>query len=238
MFKNLKSLFIVDDGTSAKPKPSSSKKKPAKPAKKESKSADKPSDSAAEKHIPPPPPRTDGSGQVTEKFTTMLLKAIEANNIDGFDYIEFKQAIQGTDGMGMSEEMRYKSAFAVAKTMGVTSDYLIKTAQAYTSVLEKEQKKFLQTAKRQIQQRVGQRKDMLVKLEKAIEQKNQQIEQLKKEIEEHKQLLEKTKQEVSGAEDKILMTKADFEVSYQYIRQQLEDDISKMKQHLNNENNG
>ena len=235
MFKNLKSLFIVEDETAAKPKPSSAKKKSAKPAKKESKSTDKPSNSAAEKHVPPPPPRTDGSGQVTEKFTTMLLKAIEANNIDGFDYIEFKQAIQGTDGMGMSEEMRYKSAFAVAKTMGVTSDYLVKTAQAYGSVLAKEEGKFMQTVDRQIQQRVGQRKDMLLKLEKAIEQKNQQIEDLKKEIEEHKKLLEKTKQEVSGAQDKILTTKADFQVSYQYIRQQLDDDISKMKQYLSND---
>jgi len=189
---------------------------------------------ATEKHVPPPPPRTDGSGQVTEKFTTMLLKAIEANNIDGFDYIEFKQAIQGTDGMGMSEEMRYKSAFAVAKTMGVTSDYLIKTAQTYTSVLAKEEKKFLQTAERQIKQRVGQREDMLTKLEQTIKQKTQQIEHLKKEIEDHKKLLEKTKQEVSGAQDKILATKADFEVSYQYIRQQLDDDISKMKQYLSN----
>jgi len=121
MFKNLKSLFIVEDGTPTKPKPSPAKKKSAKSTKKEGKPVDKAGDSTAEKHIPPPPPRTDGSGQVTEKFTTMLLKAIEANNIDGFDYIEFKEAIQGTEGMGMSEEMRYKSAFAVAKTMGVTS---------------------------------------------------------------------------------------------------------------------
>jgi len=79
---------------------------------------------------------------------------------------------------------------------------------------------------------------MLTKLEQAIEQKTQKIEDLKKEIEEHKKLLEKTKQEVSGVQDKILATKADFEVSYQYIRQQLDDDISKMKQYLNNENNG
>lgn len=234
MFKNLKSLFIVEDETSPKPKPASTKKKSAKPTKKGSKPVDKTDHSAAEKHIPPPPPRTDGSGQVTEKFTTMLLKAIEANNIDGFDYIEFKQAIQGTDGMGMSEEIRYKSAFAVAKTMGVTSDYLIKTAQAYTGVLEKEQKKFMQTAERQIHQHVGQRKDMLTKLEQTIEQKTQKIEDLKKEIEEHKKLLEKTKKEVSGVQDKILMTKADFEVSYQHIRQQLDDDISKMKQYLSN----
>ena len=233
MFKNIKSLFIVEDETSAKPKKPSPNK--GKAAKKSTKPESKKEDSAAEKHIPPPPPRTDGSGQVTEKFTTMLLKAIEANNIDGFDYIEFKQAIQGTDGMGMSEEMRYKSAFAVAKTMGVTADYLVKTAQAYVSVLSKEEQKFMQTVERQIQQRVGQRKDAVVKLEQTIEQKTQQIEQLKKEIEDRKKLLEKTKQEVSGAQDKILATKADFEVSYQHIRQQLDDDISKMKQYLAND---
>lgn len=233
MFKNLKSLFVVDDGESAKkPKPSSAKKKPVK---KETKSADK---APAQKPVAPkptPPPRTGTQGQVNEKFTTTLLKAIEANNIDGFDYIEYKQAIKGTDGMGMSEEMRYKSAFAVAKTMGITSDYLIKTAQAYLGVLEKEDKKFMSTVERQIQQHVGQRKDMLVKLEQAIQQKTQQIEQLKKEIEEHQTLLEKTKGEVAGVQDKILTTKNDFTVSYQHIRQQLEDDISKMKQYLTNE---
>lgn len=229
MFKNIKSLFIVEDETPGKkPKPSSAKKKPAK---KETKPADN-AKAAAEKHVPPPPPRTSTAGQVTEKFTTTLLKAIEANNIDGFDYIEYKQAIKGTDGMGMSEEMRYKSSFAVAKTMGVTSDYLIKTAQAYMSVLEKEEKKFMTTVERQIQQRVGQRKDMLTKLEQAIEQKTQQIENLKKEIEEHQKLLEKTKEEVSGTQEKILMTKNDFQASYVHIRKQLEEDISKMKQYL------
>jgi len=225
MFKNLKSLFVVEDGTSGnKPKPSPSKKKPVK--------KDTKAETVTEKRIPPLPPRTNTIGQVSEKFTTTLLKAIEANNIEGFDYIEFKQAIKGTDGMGMSEEMRYKSAFAVAKTIGLTSDYLIKTAQAYVTVLEKEEKKFMRTVDRHIKQRVGQRKDTLTKLEQTIEQKNQQIESLKKEIEEHQKSLRKTKQEVSGAQEKILVTKNDFEASYMHIRKQLEDDISKMKQYL------
>jgi len=227
MFKNLKSLFIVEDETAKKSK---SAKKEAK-AKPENKAQTK--EPVAPK--PTPPPRIGTQGQVNEKFTTTLLKAIEANNIDGFDYIEYKQAIKGTDGMGMSEEMRYKSAFAVAKTMGITSDYLIKTAQAYLGVLEKEDKKFMSTVERQIQQHVGQRKNMLVKLEQTIKQKTQQIEQLKKEIGEHQKLLEKTKGEVSGVQDKILTTKNDFTVSYQHIRKQLEDDISKMKQYLTKE---
>lgn len=229
MFKNLKSLFIVEDSQSVKkPKPASEKRKPTKKGTKPVRKT------TAQEPVAPkaPPRRSTAGGQVSEKFTTTLLKAIEANNIDGFDYIEYKQAIKGTDGMGMSEEMRYKSAFAVAKTMGITSDYLIKTAQTYLGVLTKEEQKFMTTVERQITQHVGQRKDMLVKLEESIQQKNQQIEQLKKEIEEHQKLLEKTKGEVSGAQDKILATKDDFTVSYQHIRTQLEDDISKMKQYL------
>ena len=230
MFNKLKSLFIVEDETA--PKKKQQKAAPKKPGK----TTKKPAGEKTKPSTPNPTPRPTSSqagGQVTEKFTTTLLKAIEANNVEGFDYIEYKQAIQSMGEMAMDEATRYKSAYAMAKTMGATSDHLVKTAKFYVGVLGKEEEKFMATLQRQVQQRVGQRHEQVKALEQAIQQKNQQIEQLKKEIEDHKKLLDKTNGEVAGVQDKLNLTKSNFEASYMHIRKQLEDDIQKMTTYLN-----
>ncbi len=231
MFDKLKSLFVVEDETA--PKKKQQKAAPKKPGKTTKQPAGKkPQPSTPTPKPAPRPSSAQAGGEVTEKFTTTLLKAIEANNIEGFDYIEYKQAIQSMSEMAMDEATRYKSAYAMAKTMGASSEHLIKAAKFYVSVLGKEEEKFMATLQRQVQQRVGQRHEQVKALEQAIGQKNQQIEQLKKEIEDHKKLLDKTNGEVAGVQDKLNLTKNNFEASYVHIRKQLEDDIQKMTTYL------
>ncbi len=229
MLKNLKSLFIVEDDTNSKgQKKASSKKSSTKPP------VQKPVKEESPRPASPSAPKPT-SGQVQEKFTNTLLQAIEANNIDGFDYIEYKRAIQNMGEMAMDEATRYKSAYAMAETMGVTVDHLIKTAKFYVGVLNKEEQKFTETLQRQVQQKIGQRQDHIKGLEDAIQHKTQQIEQLKKEIEEHKKMLDKTNEEVSGVQSKLNETKGNFDASYLHIKNQLEEDIRKMTQYLKGE---
>ncbi|MEL6865981.1 MAG: hypothetical protein AAFP19_16260, partial [Bacteroidota bacterium] len=82
MFKNLKSLFIEEDETAQDNAPA----------------VQKDTSSASPKQPNPSPISSDvpkaRAGKVNNKFMQILLEAMEKNNLDGFDYLEFKQALQ------------------------------------------------------------------------------------------------------------------------------------------------
>ena len=103
MFKNLKSLFIenVDDGSKKE------KIEEPKPVEKNTKNkkVTQPVAKAAFQASP---------GKVSSKFMEILFKAMEDNNLDGFDYLEFKQSLKSLEKMPMDEQTRFKSAFAMA----------------------------------------------------------------------------------------------------------------------------
>ena len=98
------------------------------------------------------------SGQSNEKFMDVLFKAMEAANIDGFDYFEFKQSLNNLQKVPMDEATRFKSAFAMAQTMGASADSLIKTASHYLGVLQQEANKFGEAANNQINNQIGNKK--------------------------------------------------------------------------------
>ena len=144
MLKNLKKWFIVDDeefkdkmsGESAGDADivPEQKTKPISTPKSTSSSSSASSTSSS----------TAPSGKSSPKFTNILLQAMEANNLDGFDYLEYKQSLHNLAKMPMDEQTRYQSAFAAASTMGATPAKLVKTAHFYLDVLKKEEAKFAQ----------------------------------------------------------------------------------------------
>ena len=116
MLKKLKSLFFVEDesAAAAQGKSTSSEEKATPEANqssvKKEVSSNKMSNPAA---VP------------SKKFIDVLLKAIEANNLEGFDYLEFKQSLQSLTKVEMDEVTRYQSALAMAKTMGANKKSLV-----------------------------------------------------------------------------------------------------------------
>ena len=123
MLKNLKSLFIVEEQNA-----------PEKPAE-DPKPTVTPSPKIAES-------REGDPGKITQKFIEVLFKAMESNNLDGFDYLEFKQSLQSLSKMPMDEATRFRSAFAMAETMGATTQQLLSSANHYIDVLKSEETKF------------------------------------------------------------------------------------------------
>ena len=223
MFKNLKSLFIVENEgeTPSSPRTTgpTSKNTPR-------------STGSAPPAAGTTTNRSAGSGKVTEKFSQILFGAMEKNNIDGFDYLEYRQSLQSLKKMNMDESTRYKSASAMAQTMGASPDYLVKTAQHYLDVLKKEEDKFETALKNQRSRQVGEKEQRLKDVNALIRQKAEQIQKLSKEIEEHQAQIGKLEQDVSQASQKVESTKNDFIASYQAIVGQISQDVENMKQYL------
>ena len=223
--KNLKSIFIVgDEGSDTTKKPNSqpkeTKSQPSKQPKQERSSGN------AVQEVP-----ASGTGQVNQKFVEILLKAIKANDLEGFDYLEFKQALRSLSEMEMNEEMRFKSAYAMAKSMGVDAKGILDSGNHYKKVLEAEESKFLAT--------LQSRKDgfadnrlKVAKLEQWEKEQLKKIEEIKATIHARKQEQKRLNEEMNVGMNKINTVKLDFEVSYDHLLSQINTDLKNIKKYL------
>ena len=221
MFKNLKSLFIedVDEG--------SKKEQINKPVAEEKNVSDKNVTRPVSKTVSKSAP-----GKVTNKFMEILFKAMEDNNLDGFDYLEFKQSLKSLEKMPMDEQTRFKSAFAMAQTMQATPAHLVKTANHYLNVLKQEEKKFGDALANQRAKQIGDKEQQLNQLDLAIKSKTEQIKKLSQEIEKHQKAMDRITKEVANASVKVEATKNDFEASYNLVVSQITKDVENMSRYL------
>ncbi len=179
-----------------------------------------------------PEPQSVSSGAVSDKFMDILMNALDKNNQDGFDYLEFRQALKNLAKMPMDEVTRYQSAYAMAQTMGVTPAKLVESGKFYLNVLASEQTRFNEAHDQQRNKLIGSREDEVKNLEAAIVEKTAQIKQLTQQIEEHRQRSDQVRKEISDSTVKIENTKADFEATFNAVAGQIEDDLAKIQQHL------
>lgn len=221
MFKNLKSLFIEEDELSGKEENQPAAKPVKAPAGKTTSEA--PVVAESEEGAP---------GQVTKKFSEILLKAMEANNLDGFDYLEYKQSLRSLAKMPMDEATRYQSAFAMAQTMGATPAKLIETAQHYVSVLQKEEKKFEDALAHQTTVQIGAKKQQIGKIEESIKKKQEQIKKLTQDIEAEQKKAGQMKSDIQQASQKVQSTKNNFIASYNALVEKINADIQNMSKYL------
>jgi hypothetical protein len=226
MFDKLKSLFIEEDENAKKATPKSSSQQNT-PQPTPAKAAPKGMVTPKEDNYVPPT-----SGKPNEKFVNILMGALEKNNLQGFDYLEFKQALQNLGSVQMDEATRYKSAMAMAQTMGATPQILHSSADKYISVLKEEERKFLESFNKQQSARLNAQTSAIQSLEKSISDKTKRIEQLKTEIEAEKKSLESKKQTSNKAAAKVTATKDGFYIAYNIVVNQIKEDLVNIKKYL------
>ena len=176
---------------------------------------------------------TEGDpGKINMKFTEVLFAAMERENQEGFDYLEFKQSLQSLAQMPMDEATRYQSALAMAKTLGAAPANLLQSAGHYLNVLKLEENKFQEALTKQKEERIGQMSKEKGSLEAAVNEKAEAIKKLTLEIEAHRKKLDQLKTEILEATQKVESTKNDFIASYNSLVSQIQLDIDNMKKHL------
>jgi len=232
MLKKLKGLFVVEDGSSPKKVEEVKSKEPSIEEIEKSMNGEGPkkSNSAAStlSKTKEEKPRPKLSGKPEAKFVDVLLKSLEANNQEGFDYLEFKQSLQSLGNVEMDEKTRYQSALAMAKTMGASKSTLLQSAKAYTKVLDSEGAKFQQASRNQIQKQVVGKEDEIKSHQKAVADKEAMIKKLQKEIEQHRVKLEKTKTSLNNASAKVQLTSDKFMLAFDSVKGQILKDIENM----------
>ncbi len=225
MLDKLKSIFIVDDSPKENPKEK----------KDDSKKETSATTSSTTQTVSTAPKRqttTTSSGTVDNSIIERLLGAIEKNNLEGFDYIEFKKALKALEKIPMDEATKYRSTYATASTLGVTLDKLVDSTTHYIKVLDNENTTFIKAFEGQISSKVGNKEKEIVQFEAIIKEKSARIKQLTEEIAKHQEQITGLRQAVDESKSKIDKTRNDFKLSYLHLRTQLEQDVEKMKQYL------
>ena len=169
---------------------------------------------------------------IDERSAQFLINALEKSNLDGFDYLEYKQSLGALAALNIDEATAFKSAFATASTMGLTQDKLQKTAHYYLKILEKERSQFEQAVQQQVQRQIAGKKQQSDTMMKSIEQKKNLIEKMRNEIAQHQEKIIALQSEIESAHDKIGATKQNFEQTYIIIEEEIKEDISKISMYL------
>ncbi len=226
MWKNLKGLFVVEEpGADREKTPSRLPPKSKNPAPAAAPASTPPVDTPLRAPV-------SADGQVNDKFVKVLLEAMEAANLPGFDYLEYKKALQNLEKMNFADSVRFQTAYAGAQSMGVTPAQLIDSAQHYLATLAGEQKKFETALDNQKQQQIGQKQQQLDNLDKEVAAQEEKIRQLQQQIVDKKARQLKLRATLDQSTGKLAATEADFHKTYAVITGQIAEDLERMKEYL------
>ena len=231
MFKKLKSLFVIEEEVS------DIEKQLEDAVQKKQTSSKKVSDEQDNKVAQPTEEIFDsnikGPVKPKQKFTDILLKAIDSQNLKGPDYLEFKSSLKSLEGVIDDEATRYKSSFAVLSSNGdISKEKLLSTGQHYLDVLKNEQSKFEETFQAQQSKQIQGRQEKIEQYQAGIKKRKEQLKKLIAEIEGMEAKLKEAKVEINQTAGKVQLTKDQFMASYHMIVQQIQSDFEKIKEYL------
>ncbi|MES2734530.1 MAG: hypothetical protein V4714_22470 [Bacteroidota bacterium] len=219
MFKSLKSLFIVEE-------PATDQTAPKEIDNLAAASASRPT-------APVMIPASHSPVAPDQRIFDSLQKALEDNNQPGFDFLEFKSSLQTLSGIIPDEATRYKSAFATAATLGVTTDKLLQSAAFYQGILERERNNFNQALSQQVDLNVTTQQKEVERLQALIGKKSEEIARLTQEITSHQQEMAKAQGVITEAQTKIESTKVNFFQTLDTVLHQIQRDVDNIKKYLN-----
>ena len=171
-------------------------------------------------------------GTVDKRVFEKLMQVIEANNVEGFDYLEFKNSLKALANIPIDEATKFQSAFATASTMGLTHDKLVQSINYYKGLLDKEAKTFSDQARQMTQERVVAKEKERAALDKAIQDKKAQLERLQQEITQHQQKISSIELEANDLRSKIAETQNNFQATYQHLVKLFTTDLEKVDRYL------
>jgi septal ring factor EnvC (AmiA/AmiB activator) len=218
MLKKIKSLFVVEEAeVTTPPQPGTAGTQEERP---------KP----APVNAPKSNIKVDGSAD--QQLTTKLMEAIENNNLEGFDYLEFKNTLTSIIHVIEDESTRYRTAFEMAKTMGASKDTLLESINHYVEVLKKEESKFKDALENQKQKQITTREEELKRLQDSVQEKESHIQKLTAEITDTRKKMDEKRAELQHAVDKIENTNAQFNASIQQVNDQLVNDRQNLTKYI------
>jgi hypothetical protein len=167
-----------------------------------------------------------------DKSIEILIQALEKNNLQGFDYIEYKLSVVALSRMNMDETTAIRSAFTTASTMGLTKEKLTETAIHYREILEKEKEQFNIALQNQQDQRIASKLQEISKFKEQVLRNEELIKKMQDEIAKAQAAIRDADFQIEEAKQKIETTKNNFMSTHQSFIAQINQDIDRINQSI------
>jgi hypothetical protein len=168
-------------------------------------------------------------GEFNEQIFNSLTKAISDANLPGEDYLEFVSALQAMKNIELAESVKMQTVLATLSIKGLTVQKIVESADYYLKVLENEKEKFNQAMLQQTSGRVGEKQNEMKTLEETNAKMSEQIQLLTMEIKKNTERIGEIKKEIEEADSKIKATENNFYVTYDYVANQIINNVGKIK---------
>ena len=166
------------------------------------------------------------------RFATALMKALEKKNLDGFDYLEWKQSVGKLTEIGMDEDTAIHSAFITGSSVGLTKEKLIKTANYYAEVLQDEKAQFMRSLEKHLVDNVEGKAKQTGELKKKIANWETKIEQLREQIRAATEQIASADTQISAARSKAEENQQGFDQALEVITNTINEDIANIRRVL------
>lgn len=218
-FKTLRSIFIVEESSEEDSRSSSSTDN---------------SKTGSNTHSGRDDSSTEilSDGKVSSRFVDVLLDAMQKNNVQGIDYLEYRQSLDSLGKMEMDDETRFRSAFAMAQTMGADKEKLLSSARHYLEVLKEEEKKFAAALANQQKLKVDKKQQRIDELINTNDSLHSELTRIAEQIKVNEDQITTLVKQRSEAEGKVVETKKNFEASLEFVRDRIREDMTHMERFL------
>lgn len=166
------------------------------------------------------------------RFADVLMRALEKKNLEGFDYLEFKQSVSRLTEDGMDLDTAIRSAFITGSSIGLTKEKLVKTANYYTEVLQDEKGQFMRSLEKHLADNVEGKAKQTSDLKKKIANWEAKIEQLQKQISEAQQKINSADKRIKEARNKAEANQQGFEEALRIITETIRQDVADIRRVL------
>lgn len=171
-------------------------------------------------------------GGVNEEMAGMLMAAIEEANLPGFDYLEFRDAVNKMANTGMTESNKFLAIFTTASSMGLTRETLLASIDHYVSVINEKREGFMAHVADLMATEVDGRHEQAAKLDEEIASAAEEIAALNQKIQESQHAKINLQNEANTEKMNIENTRASFEATFNMVLNKLESDRTSIMNYI------
>jgi len=171
-------------------------------------------------------------GQTDPEMLKILEDAVEAANIPGFDYIEFRDVLANMSTLGLPEPKMFQAAFASAQIAQVTKQKLLEAIDFYTKVIETKANEFHDYVTGLEATDVSGKDQAIADLDKLIEGDAAKIQELTAAIQERRKKQDELRMEKAQADLEIKNKTAAFEATKATVVDKLTSDRNKIDTYI------
>lgn len=182
-----------------------------------------------------PPSENKAVGSINDAAFEQISKALEAANMDGFDYFEFARAVDALKNSQPVEKTRFQTVFTTGESMGMTLESLLDSVHHYEGVLNECESDFNESVQQETETRVTAKVTEAESIDKKINELAAQREEINKEMNNLTDVRSKLAHEIIEEEQKIDQISADFKKTLTVFRDRLTTDVKKIKEYVGSE---